>query len=98
MGETLKGLFGSRKVLVTILGALGIGTADQLLALSPSALWAIAAIVALCLLAQGMADLGKEKAKVEGATKLASIRPPPIDPDATPLPIPKLKLPREEAE
>lgn len=50
----------SRKLILALLSVLGVGAADQLMHMSTSALWAIAVIMVAYLVAQGMADFGKE--------------------------------------
>ena len=79
----------SRKLLVAILASVGIGTADQLTKLSTPALVCIAIISVAYLISQGMADVGKEKAKEETARAVEILHPsqiPPVIPRAPAVP------------
>ena len=65
MWDAIKALFGSKKflgmvvgVLLTLFGKIGFGITEE-------QTWGVVLLVASFITGQGLADLGKEKAKVE---------------------------------
>lgn len=57
----------SRKLVAAFLASFGIGTVDQLMNLSPTALYCITAVICFALLAQAAAEFGRDAKKAEKA-------------------------------
>lgn len=64
MFEGIKGIVGSKKFWITIVGS-AVVVALQMLHMSPEIIAIVSGLFGLNALGQGMADFGKEKAKVE---------------------------------
>ncbi len=67
MPQVLKDLFASKKFWSAVVGILAVLIGKIGWNVSEEVLWQIVAIIGTLLGAQGLADMGKEKAKTEAA-------------------------------
>jgi len=95
MMDLLKELFSSKKFVV-MLAAMIVAVASKAgLALNPDLINQILALAGVFILGQGVADHGKEAAKVSAAATMtamaATVAAPVAEPVADPAPVPAAK-------
>lgn len=68
MLDKLKALFTSKKFICTVVGILLVIAGKVGIGITEDQMWAIVALIASFVTGQGLADFGKEKAKIENGS------------------------------